>query len=353
MGITHRWRKEAGWRLQGSRNLDSSKLQAPGVVATASGGFRLFYTAVGPAKPYRTCQGYILSAVSDDGLVFHTEPGIRLSPQPALPHMSLRVLAPTVSQCGDGRWRMYFESRGSADQPTVICSAVSSDMFNWEHEAGIRLQGFGGVGGPRYVPLPDGRGRLYCFASEFVSGKPHSGQRLSQSVVSAITSDGLNFEFEPGYRMRDKRTQYDTAGITAAEVIPPSTTDGNWTMFFSAWQDVAAGTVVPVHPSQDANAVANGLSDDFAAASVAVDMAGYRSRIFAAYSTDGLVWDRAECVIDGRGYDGQGLDAVHAEDMSLVKIGTRKYRMYYAACDKDGNWRIASAVTEDAPATVS
>ena len=349
MGITHRWRKEADWRLQGSRDLDSSKLQAPGVVATPSGGFRLFYTAVGPAKPYRTCQGYILSAVSDDGLVFHTEPGVRLAPQPAFPHMCLRVIGPTVSQCADGRWRMYFESRGSADQPTVICSAVSSDMFNWQHEAGIRLQRLGGVGGPRYVPLPDGCGRLYCFASEFSSGNPHSAQRLfSQSVVSAITSDGLNFEFEPGYRMRDKQAEYDTAGITAAEVIPPLAAGDNWTMFFSAWQDVVPGTVVPVHPSQDANAVANGRSDDFAAASIASDMAGYRSRIFAAYSTDGLVWDRVGCVIDGRGYGGQGLDAVHAEDMSLIKIGTGKYRMYYAACDKDGNWRIASAVTEDA-----
>jgi hypothetical protein len=71
-----------------------------------------------------------------------------------------------------------------------------------------------------------------------------------------------------------------------------------------------------------------------------------RSRIFVAYSTDGLTWDRAEGVIHGSGYGGEGLDAVHAEDMSLIKIGQGKYRMYYAACDKDGNWRIASAVAE-------
>ena len=74
-------------------------------------------------------------------------------------------------------------------------------------------------------------------------------------------------------------------------------------------------------------------------------MAGYRSRIFVAYSTDGLVWERGECAIDGAGYGGQGLDAVHAEDMSLIRIDKDTYRMYYAACDKDGNWRIASAVT--------
>jgi hypothetical protein len=31
--------------------------------------------------------------------------------------------------------------------------------------------------------------------------------------------------------------------------------------------------------------------------------------------------------------------------MSVVPIGGGRYRMYYAACDRDGNWRIASAVT--------
>jgi hypothetical protein len=327
--------------------LDRSKLQAPCIVRDPNGGFRLFYTAVGPAKPFPACQGYILSAISDDAMLFHTEPGIRLAPQPALPHMSLRVIAPTITHCADGRWRMYFESRGLADQPTVICSAVSSDMLSWELEEGIRLQNLGGVGGPRYLQLPDGRGRLYCFGSEFGPGGIASGQRISTSVISAITSDGLNFEFEPGYRMRDKQADYDTAGISAAEVIPPSAAGDCWTMFYSAWQDVPPGTRVPLHPSQDANAVASGKSDDFAAASIASDMSGYRSRIYVAYSTDGLVWERAMCAIDGLGYGDAGLDAVHAEDMSLVQIGNTEYRMYYAACDKDGNWRIASAVTED------
>lgn len=163
------------------------------------------------------------------------------------------------------RLQRYFESRGPADRPRVICSAVSFDMLNWELEKGIRLQTVGGVGGPRYLPLPDGRGRLYCFGSEFGPIGLASGKRISTSVISAITSD----------------------------------------------------------------------------------MAGYRSRIFVAYSTDGLAWERAACAIDGLGYGGPGLDAVHAEDMSMIKIGKDTYRMYYAACDKDGNWRIASAVTED------
>lgn len=117
-------------------------------------------------------------------------------------------------------------------------------------------------------------------------------------------------------------------------------------MFFSAWQDVPAGTEVPMHPSQDVDAETNGMSENFAAASIAADMAGYRSRIFVAYSSDGLEWERGGCVIEGQGHGAEGVDAVHAEDMSLVRIGAGKYRMYYAACDKDGNWGVASAVTE-------
>ena len=348
MAVTDRWRKEAGVRLQGSRDLDSSKLQAPGVVPIPQGGLRLFYTAVGPAKPFPACQGYILSAVSDDGIKFHTEPGIRVVPQPELPHMSLRVIAPSVARLSDSSWRMYFESRGSADRPTMICSAISSDMLHWEIEDGIRLQNANGIGGPRYLPLSEGGGRLYCFGAEFGPGGRVGGERIAQGVISARSPDGLDFEFEPGYRIRDKQARDDGHGITAAEVIPPQTPGDEWSMIFSIWQDAPPGTVVPKHPSQDPNAVETGLSEDFAKASIATDIAGFRSRICIAYSADGLAWDRVRCVIEGSGYGREGLDAIHAEDMSLAAIGDGQYRMYYAACDNEGVWRILSAVTESA-----
>ena len=351
MLITHQWKKEPGPRIQGSRALDSGKLQGPCITRIPGGGYRLFYTAVGPAKPFPACQGYILSAVSDDGLDFRPEPGIRIAPQPTLPHLCLRALVPTVAALEDGRWRMYFEARGPADVPTVICSAVSSDMLQWELEAGIRLQRPGGVGGPRYLPLPDGGGRLYCFSSEYGPGGRASGPPLSRGVVSARTSDGLEFELEPGYLVHGLRDERCAGGITAAEVIPPTRPDDLWSLVFSAWQDPPAGTVVPVHPSSDPEAVSRGSSQDFAAASIASDMAGFRSRIFVTHSTDGQTWDRARCAVEGDGYDGDGLDAVHAEDMSLIGIGEDRYRMYYAACDRFGSWRIASAVSVAAPGT--
>ena len=344
MELFKSWIKEDGPRLQGSRDLDSSKLQSPCIVRIPSGGYRLFYTAVGPAKPYPECQGYILSAVSEDGLTFEKEPAIRLAPQPGISHMSLRVISPSVTQCTDDRWRMFFESRGSASIPTVICSAISSDMLDWELEDGIRFQAPCGAGGVRYLALPDGRGRFYCFESLYGPGGTSHGTRTSQGIVSAITSDGLNFEREPGYRVRDKQSEYDSAGITTGEVIAPLNAGDPWTMFLSAWQVPAHGAAVIVHPSHDVEAIANGRSADFAAASIAADMSGFRSRIFFASSVDGLKWGPMELVLEGAGYGGEGLDAVHAEDMSLIQIASGRYRMYYAACDAQGRWCVASAI---------
>ena len=92
-----------------------------------------------------------------------------------------------------------------------------------------------------------------------------------------------------------------------------------------------------------------GLADrddlDFAAASIAADMAGFRSRIFEAESDDGLTWRRTGVVVEGAGHGSVELDAVHAEDMSVVRLPDGRLRMYYAACDSTGNWRVLSAST--------
>jgi hypothetical protein len=329
-----RWTTEPGWRVAGSRPLDASKVQAPGVVALPEGGFRLFYTAVGPGRPYPHCQGYILSAISPDGLDFTPEDGIRLAPDPSVPSRSRRVLVPAVTRLPDRRWRMYFESRGTADRPTVIASAISSDLLSWQVEPGIRLERETDIGGQRYVALPDGRGRIYCFS------------RADRSVVSAITTDGLTFQWEPGHRMRSGGSPLETAGITAADVLPPRASGHPWVMLYSAWQDVPPGTVVPPHPSSDGS-LADRTDIDFAAASIAADMAGYRSRIFAATSADGLTWAPRGLVLEGDGYGGHRVDAVHAEDMSVIRLADGRHRMYYAACDAHGNWRVASAISDD------
>lgn len=341
MSIPRTWRKESGARIEGGRDLDLWKVQAPCIVRTPDDRYRLFYTGIGPAKPFAECQGYILSAVSEDGLTFVPEPGIRLRPDPAVIHMSLRVLAPSITPTNGG-WRVYFEARGPADLPTSICSATSPDLLDWTLEPGVRLSSAGGVGAPRFVRLPDGRGRLYCFESRYDAAGPGRGRRLSTPVVSAVTRDGITFTREPGIRLSDRQSDLDSAGITAAEPIPGRP----WVMLFSAWQDVPPGTEVPPHPSADPKARQSGSSANFAAASIAADMAGYRSRILSALSSNGLDWVRDGLAIEGDGHGGREIDAVHAEDMSLIALPDGRWRMYYAACDAYGVWRIASAISD-------
>jgi hypothetical protein len=318
--------------VTGSRPLDASKVQAPGIARLPDGRWRLFYTAVGPGRPFGRAQGYILSAVSDDGLDFTVEDGIRLAPDPTVDWMSRRVLAPAITRLPGGRWRRYFVARGTADRPTVIACAVSGDLLAWTVEDGIRLERDADVGGPRFVALPDGRGRIYCFS------------RADQAVVSAVAEDGLHFTWEPGFRIRATGTGHETAGITAADVLPPSADGEPWLMLYSAWEDVPPGTVVPPHPSSDP-ALADREDIDFAAASIAADMAGDRSRIFEATSRDGLTWERAGLALEGDGYRGHDVGAVHAEDMAVVHLDDGRLRMYYAACDANGVWRVASATT--------
>jgi hypothetical protein len=241
---------------------------------------------------------------------------------------------------------MYYEARGLAEEPTVIGSAVSSDLLNWEIEPGVRIASPGGVGGPRYLALGDGRGRMHYVESIYTPPGKKGGTRISQSVASAITTDGIHFTREPGYRMRDRQGTYDDFGITAGEVLPPVRPGEDWTMIFSAWQNAPKGQPVPVHPSPDVEGEAKGAVSDFAAASIAADLAGYRSRIYAAASTDGLNWGKSHLILEGSGYGTDGIDAIHAEDMSLTRLADGRYRMYYAACDQQGNFRIASAVTD-------
>ena len=340
MSLTQTWKKEPGARIQNSRPLDNAKVLAPCIVRNPTGGFRLFYTAVGPEKPFETCQGYILSAVSNDGLTFEPEPGIRLAPREDLPHMCIRALCCTVAQLDGGSWRMYFESRGPAERPNVICSAVSTDMLNWELEDGIRVEGFGGLGGPRYLKLPDGRDRIYsCAAVPLADGS----DRTEKHVVSAVATDGLNFEMEPGFRLRAGDPGSDSQGMTAAEVVAPKQDGDRWTMFLSPWRRIPEGSGPYPKPQLNEDA----LADEFVVTSITGDISGFRSSILAAYSDDGLTFECGGTAVEGGGYDSDDLDGIHAEDMSLIEIESGRYRMYYACCDRYGSWRVASAVSAD------
>jgi len=343
--ISAAWQREPGVRVSGSRPLDASKVQAPGVIERPEGGLRLFYTGVGPGRPYPACQGYILSAVSDDGLHFQTEPGIRLAPDPSVTHISLRVLAPSLVRLDDGRWRMYVEARGPSSRGPVITSAISENQVDWKHEPGIRLATADGLGGPRILHLADGRFRLLACADDYGPGGRSGLEKSGKHIISALSEDGLEFDPEPGERIRSDEVGGGVDGITAGQLLPPSGNSSVWTMIFSAWRPPPAGHVVPTHPSEPSASGTPSEVVDFAAASIAADISGFRSRIYQATSSDATTFGRPSVIVEGGGYDSDDVDGVHAEDMSVISLGDGKHRMYYASCDATGCWQIASAVS--------
>lgn len=210
--FTKAWIKESGVRVRGG---------VPYVVARPEGGYRLYY-----CRP----EG-IVSAVSDDGLAFTEEAGVRVS----------GGCDPTIVPLEDGGYRMYYKVQ--VDPNThVIHSAVSRDGLSWVKE-GLRYQNLGSpchgwTSVPDAVSLPDGRVRIY-----FVCGK------MLNAVASIISGDGLSFTLEEGFRLEravdpnvlrlpdDTYLMFYATAPEGRPVVPPSriytarSRDGlNWTV---------------------------------------------------------------------------------------------------------------------------
>ena len=170
------WTVEPGIRLEDAT--------VPYVHRLEDGRFRIYYGG----------SGGILSAISDDGLSFQKESGVRI-PSGSLGSPEAIASDPALIMLPDGRFRMYYKGAtgggGPGQSVHVILSAVSMDRLTFEKE-GIRIdsqktadRGWASV--PEAIVLPDGRVRIY-----YVS----DGEDVGHGIVSAISEDGLNFARE-------------------------------------------------------------------------------------------------------------------------------------------------------------
>src|SRR3989338_3425844 len=120
--LSFSWEKDSG-----SRVVDGS---VPFVHLLKNGKVRLYY-----------CNNKgILSAISDDGLTFEKEQGVRIAPGTGFESI---VCDPTIVNLPDGKMRMYYKGANSqADGPGQsihkIYSAVSSDGLTFQKE-GLRI----------------------------------------------------------------------------------------------------------------------------------------------------------------------------------------------------------------------
>ncbi|MBI2105309.1 exo-alpha-sialidase [Candidatus Woesearchaeota archaeon] len=173
------WNKDSGSRIE-----DGS---VPFIHKLKDGRARLYYC---------NSKG-ILSAISNDGLSFTKEQGVRVSLGEGFESY---VCDPTIVDLQDGRMRMYYkgadsQNPGPGQSIHKIYSAVSSDGLTFQKE-GLRIDsetngdnGWASV--PDAIVLPDGRVRIYYVTAA----------AMEHGIGSAISSDGLNFVKESGLRI--------------------------------------------------------------------------------------------------------------------------------------------------------
>ncbi len=121
------WRKEDGIRMAGAA--------FPFVQTLQDGRFRMFYV---PSKKARTPQNKVLSAISKDGVFFERETGERYIGGSEL-ERTLQAPRVIATRNGGYRMYLTALSGPPEDELALTLSAYSSDGFNFVREEGIRL----------------------------------------------------------------------------------------------------------------------------------------------------------------------------------------------------------------------
>ena len=296
-------RPEARWDALAARTGICGAV-SPRVVKLHS-GFRMYYTQILPragfpagAVDYGNATTRILSAVSNDGVKWTPEPGVRLSAEQGGAG-EFRVASSEVVPVKGGGLRMFYECcPGTQDGPSTIRSAVSIDGLNWSVENGVR---FGGGNknymAARIVFLEGERVRLYVCEN-------------GRGIISAISSDGgMTFREEPGVRIAQDG-EFDKVAAFAPDIM--RLPDGRFLMYYAGY----------------------GAPD--------------RAHILRATSMDGLVWAKdARAVVA----PGGKWDAVKCSEVSVFRVAGDGYRMVYEGCDgtaagRRGVWRVAGAASK-------
>ena len=130
------WAKDPEIAVNSDDPDDDSRTITPNVIRLPDGGYRMYYTGLGPNPDLGMMGEAFLSAFSHDGAKWQKEAGARLEVSDV--DDSDRILCPEVIPLPDGRYRMYWENKTVAG-PSVILSAVSDDGMVWSQEPGVRF----------------------------------------------------------------------------------------------------------------------------------------------------------------------------------------------------------------------
>tara|TARA_Y100001934_G_C12100461_1_gene653681 strand:+ start:26 stop:835 length:810 start_codon:yes stop_codon:yes gene_type:complete len=172
------WQKEPGVRLGDGQ----TSYGAPRCLYLDGGGPRYrLYASASPfpdGAPYAGAYNdhHIVSAVSDDGLHFELEDGVRVAQDRDLEAFS--VYAPEVLRLAAGGYRMYYAGWLAAPEVAAgskyhgrIFSAFSDDGVDWRKDPDICIDNGGRwdavkASEPCVIDLPDGRYRMFYEACD-------------------------------------------------------------------------------------------------------------------------------------------------------------------------------------------
>ena len=179
------FQKEDGHRL--------TKAFLPFVLKLSDGRFRLYYTD--QETPIGEYGGRaIKSAISEDGLNFTVEEGDRLT-YTGDGYESLGIRGAKILQLKDGSFRMYYDGIDENNHWRVL-SAISNDGLNWTREEGVRLDPSDlcppetGIGNIAPLITSDGIYHLYVTTMK-CDDEVYSNSK--GGIFDATSLDGLTF----------------------------------------------------------------------------------------------------------------------------------------------------------------
>jgi len=168
----------------------------PGIVKLSDGSWRLYYQ----------CGEGICSAISNDGLTFEQEDGVRLESDVSLEGANLRH--PCIVTLPEGGYRMYYDTDAENGAFIRIWSAYSQDGLTFNRE-GLNIDltlyrddwptGFYAHSSkPEVIQTSDGKWRMFFASSRLI------GSVYTPAVIRMATSnDGVNWDI--------KTTNYEIA----------------------------------------------------------------------------------------------------------------------------------------------
>jgi predicted GH43/DUF377 family glycosyl hydrolase len=285
------WVKEEGVRIEIDGTYSSSGLACnPDVISLKNGTYRMYYTQLYGEDPIGGYFGNIVSAISQDGIDWIKEPGVRVDY--GGPYDTYEAFTPDIVALQNGTLRMYYT--GSILNHYLILSAVSDDGITWVKEGGIRINynaTYPGPSIPKVLRLPNGDYRMYYHA--------YNTPKIKTEILSAYSIDGLNWIHE-GIRLEGSGI-LDPLGALGPDVI--ELPDGSLRMFYTGTD-------------------------------------GTHIHILSATSTDGLSWQKENKVLIKYG----GIyDSVAATEPDVFIFPNGTVRMYCRGYD-GAKSRILSAI---------